>query len=581
MIRRLARDESGMTMGLAIMMILLIGVMGAGLLTFVSRDLNTVIEENRGQRAFEVADAGIEAAKRQLASGVVRTDYDSVSPDIQWSTAQGGLTLNNLDLDEVGTTSDSVNVTIKYCAKASNDPQCAVAGSPPAVEYFRVISTGTYGDPPQQAKRKIEAIFEGVVPGAGGGNGTMLGHPLYYTKSDIRITHPTVSSDPVYLDQISLFSGQNIMIQGDTSQNAFTLDYGNAMSGAYRNTTTREELCDWNTEVRYHQTLCFQAGTDTWNTVSRSIISPGFAAENKICGLSVGPNVPIDTCHEPGAKSIADGVHGFDSTTGPINGLTGLPNVAGTDLANPQNTRGDGLSFKRKEPLADGTYPPNEDGTISYPFPPLAPKAEAFRNEALKPVNRCRDFDSSTVNCPEPAPDTRWGLTASSTDRIVFIDAGNRTLRFHGGNTSGIMVVWCGRLLQNSRFDGIILNLHGESLPNDTGSSLPGDTDCPDPSTPAATINPADVPYGGTVGTYVNMGDTAGNTGGTICGCWVYADGGTKNVPGPDVAGIEFLPDSTATKRESSSFDCQSDTNFFDTPPPTSFALRNWRELYE
>ena len=61
-----------MTMALAIMMIVLIGVMGAGLLTFVSRDLNTVIEENRGQRAFEVADAGIEAAKRQLASSVVR-----------------------------------------------------------------------------------------------------------------------------------------------------------------------------------------------------------------------------------------------------------------------------------------------------------------------------------------------------------------------------------------------------------------------------------------------------------------------------------------------------------------------------
>ena len=69
--RRFVKDESGMTMGLAIIMIVLIGVMGAGLLTFVSRDLNTVIEENRGQRAFEVADAGIGAAKRQLASDCV------------------------------------------------------------------------------------------------------------------------------------------------------------------------------------------------------------------------------------------------------------------------------------------------------------------------------------------------------------------------------------------------------------------------------------------------------------------------------------------------------------------------------
>jgi hypothetical protein len=53
-----------MTMGLAMMMILLIGVMGAGLLTFVSKDLNTVLEVNRGQRAFEVADAGIGVAKQ-------------------------------------------------------------------------------------------------------------------------------------------------------------------------------------------------------------------------------------------------------------------------------------------------------------------------------------------------------------------------------------------------------------------------------------------------------------------------------------------------------------------------------------
>ena len=67
-VRRFVRDESGMTMGLAMIMILLLGVMGAGLLTFVSKDLNTVVEVNRGQRAFEVADAGIGAAKRQLSS---------------------------------------------------------------------------------------------------------------------------------------------------------------------------------------------------------------------------------------------------------------------------------------------------------------------------------------------------------------------------------------------------------------------------------------------------------------------------------------------------------------------------------
>src|SRR5919199_5260813 len=98
--RRFLNDESGMTLALAMMMILLIGVMGAGLLTFVNSDLNTMVEENRGQRAFEVADAGIEAAKRQLASSVDRTKYDGNGPpttdntcaadDIRWSALQCG-----------------------------------------------------------------------------------------------------------------------------------------------------------------------------------------------------------------------------------------------------------------------------------------------------------------------------------------------------------------------------------------------------------------------------------------------------------------------------------------------------------
>src|SRR5215213_7385283 len=137
--RRLVKDEAGMTMALAIMMIVLLGVMGAGLLTFASSDVNTVVEENRGQRAFQVADAGIEAAKVQLASGVdwAKYDYpDSASPpdNIQWAKTRGGLTLNGLYGDA---TPDSVNVKIKYRTATAD---------------FQVVSEGTYG----VAKRKIE-----------------------------------------------------------------------------------------------------------------------------------------------------------------------------------------------------------------------------------------------------------------------------------------------------------------------------------------------------------------------------------------------------------------------------------------
>src|SRR5215212_2062163 len=77
--RRFAKDESGMTMALAVMMIALIGVMGAGILTFVTRDLNSVIEVNAGQRAQGIANAGLEAAKYQLSIvDALPSSYDSV-----------------------------------------------------------------------------------------------------------------------------------------------------------------------------------------------------------------------------------------------------------------------------------------------------------------------------------------------------------------------------------------------------------------------------------------------------------------------------------------------------------------------
>src|SRR3712207_6481899 len=103
--RRFVRDESGMTLGLAMVMILLIGVMGAGLLTFAGKDLDTVVEVNRGQRAFELADAGVGVAKRQITAHCVGNasctgSYDAsmtedfAPEDIQWSWRKGGVTLD-------------------------------------------------------------------------------------------------------------------------------------------------------------------------------------------------------------------------------------------------------------------------------------------------------------------------------------------------------------------------------------------------------------------------------------------------------------------------------------------------------
>jgi type II secretory pathway component PulK len=125
---RFARDESGVAMGLAVVMVAVIGVMGAGLLTLVVTDLHATIEVNRGQRAFEMAEAGVEVAKARLAE----------DPDLPgWSS--GELRMEGIEEGEVA-------VTIER-----RDDE----GS-----RFAATSTGRYGS----ARRKIEATFS-VVDG--------------------------------------------------------------------------------------------------------------------------------------------------------------------------------------------------------------------------------------------------------------------------------------------------------------------------------------------------------------------------------------------------------------------------------
>ena len=121
MITSLMREERGMVLGLAIIIVLVVGVMAAGLLTFVSADLQAVLAVNRGEQAFQLAEAGVEVAKAHLA--------DDRSPS-DWSS--GELHANGVD-------DNSVSVAIDH-----------TAGS------FEVVSTGRYGE----TKRKIEAVFE-------------------------------------------------------------------------------------------------------------------------------------------------------------------------------------------------------------------------------------------------------------------------------------------------------------------------------------------------------------------------------------------------------------------------------------
>ncbi len=122
MIWRLLPEERGMALGLAIIVVVIVGVMGAALLTFVATDLEALVAVNGGEQAFELAEAGIEVAKAHLAN-------DSSPAD--WSSGE---------LHMAGMVEGSVAVTIEYDAESGT---------------FEAISTGDY----RETSRKIEATF--------------------------------------------------------------------------------------------------------------------------------------------------------------------------------------------------------------------------------------------------------------------------------------------------------------------------------------------------------------------------------------------------------------------------------------
>lgn len=166
MLKRLAKDESGIALGLAVIMIVLIGVMGAGLLVFVRNDLQAVVEVNQGQRAFEAADAGVQAARRQLLSDATANDTTNIydtntgNGNSPWSAISGG---KNLTFD-----SKTVNVKIQYLLPSDTSteltdpnhaPELVPSGKtdyPEPKDFFKITSEGTAGG---TAKRKVEAIY--------------------------------------------------------------------------------------------------------------------------------------------------------------------------------------------------------------------------------------------------------------------------------------------------------------------------------------------------------------------------------------------------------------------------------------
>lgn len=404
---RFVKDESGIALPVAIMMVVLVGVMGAGLLTFAVTSVNSVAEVNRGQKTFDMADAGVQAAKRQLISNAAPTHYDGtnapnatpVNPESPWSYAAPapGKTLS---LD--GCT-NCISVKIRYLLPATTQAQQENQGNPgcqdasracyapvllpsgqtnyPSGEdYFLIVSEGKQpsGANAGEARRRIETIYTTQTTGVPQG---------YYTDSDI------VISGNISLEGLSMFARGKITNNGTLNVPATNASGGPNIDIAYG---------DWN--------------RPPWNTRTRGKTAPGLGAAGTV------PNI-----------SGEFGVRDFGSNSPP-------PLV----LRNPP----------------DGAQPANQ---ISFPFdhrqqPNLEDASNAAKSQnitAARPQGNYYDVSGGTVDLVADTASGTYKWPANSTaETVVYIkfatysssNVVNWDVSSSGGTRRGTLVVENGKL---------------------------------------------------------------------------------------------------------------------------------------
>jgi hypothetical protein len=163
-IGRARRDESGVALGLAVIVVILVGVLAAGLLAVVRADLEGAVQTNRGQRALHLADAGAQAAEAQLRADAAPENYDAeVAENSGWARVppDGDAPGETLALDEGSATATILYLIPARTAAQQRDgrhaPERVPAGLPdyPDKDFFLVVSEGFSGG----TRRKVEAIL--------------------------------------------------------------------------------------------------------------------------------------------------------------------------------------------------------------------------------------------------------------------------------------------------------------------------------------------------------------------------------------------------------------------------------------
>ena len=170
MIVRPWRDESGVALGLAVILVVLIGVLAAGLLAVLRSDLEATARANGGQRALHLADAGAQAAAARLRADADPAHYDAAGADNSgWAHVppDGGWPGETLTLE-----GGAASVTVRYLLPAGTaaqqrngryapEPVPAGLSDYPARDFFLAVSEGTSGE----TRRKVEVILYAKAAG--------------------------------------------------------------------------------------------------------------------------------------------------------------------------------------------------------------------------------------------------------------------------------------------------------------------------------------------------------------------------------------------------------------------------------
>lgn len=157
------RDDSGAALGLAVILVVLVGVMAAGLLAVLRSDLEGTIQTNRGQRALHLADAASQAAAAHLRADPDPERFDDGGGDnSDWAQVPPAGRPPGKTLALGG---DVATVTIRYLLPATTDteqadelhaPERVPAGLDdyPDRDFFLIASEGSSGE----TRRRIEVI---------------------------------------------------------------------------------------------------------------------------------------------------------------------------------------------------------------------------------------------------------------------------------------------------------------------------------------------------------------------------------------------------------------------------------------